>query len=56
MKLFYGIFMSHEYPRIWLYDASFMVSFYEFIGFSYTFHEYFLGILSSGGLIDHFII
>ena len=29
------------------YDASFMVSFYEFIGFSYTFHEHFMRILSS---------
>ena len=31
------------------YDVSFMVSFYELIGFSYTFHEYFMGILSSTG-------
>ena len=33
------------------YDASFMVSFYEFIGFSYTFHEHFMGILSSSDII-----
>ena len=32
------------------YDTSFMVSFYEFIGFSYSFHEHFVGIPSSSGL------
>ena len=41
------------------YDASFMVSFYEFIGFSYTFHEHFMRILSSSGcpmnIMDNYI-
>ena len=29
-----------------------IINFYEFIGFSYTFHEHFMGIPSSSGLIQ----
>jgi hypothetical protein len=50
MKWIQNYFMAFSCPMNILgfsYDASFMVSFYQFIGFSYTFHEHFIRMSSS---------